>query len=357
MNAQFWQKKRVLITGHTGFKGSWLSLWLHQLGAEVHGYALPSPTVPSLFELAHIDDCVSTTIGDIRDLSHFRDTLNSVRPEIVLHLAAQPLVRESYITPVETFSTNVMGTIHVLESIRHTPGIRSVVIVTSDKCYENQESGQYAYREEDPMGGYDPYSCSKGATELVTSSYRRSFFQNSATSIASVRAGNVIGGGDFSQDRLIPDLVRAIEHNTSITIRNPHAIRPWQFVLEPLSGYMTLAQRLYEDGQVYAEGWNFGPTDSDVQSVSQIVATFNRFIKHNNINPVSIELQAASNALHEAGFLRLDISKAKQHLDWTPRITLDTALKLTAQWYADYLKHGNVRELCENQIDFFGHLK
>ncbi len=247
MPSSFWQGKTVFMTGHTGFKGSWLSLWLHQLGAKVYGYALPAPTNPSLYHLARINTCVTGTTGDIRDLKHLTDTLAEIQPDIVFHLAAQSLVRESYVHPIDTFATNVMGTANVLEAVRSVPSIRAVVVVTSDKCYENRE-WLWGYREDDPMGGHDPYSASKGASELVVACYRRSFFDNNADTqagIASVRAGNVIGGGDFSQDRLIPDFIRAIEREAAITIRHPHAIRPWQFVLEPLSGYLCVAQRLF----------------------------------------------------------------------------------------------------------------
>lgn len=358
MLSPFWHGKKVLITGHTGFKGSWLSLWLHRLGAQIYGYSLPAPTSPSLFHLARVHDCVTTITGDVRDLEHLSRTITDIAPDIVFHLAAQALVRESYVTPIDTFATNVMGTANVLEAIRHVPSVKAVVIVTSDKCYENRD-WLWGYREDDPMGGHDPYSCSKGAAELITASYRRSFFQDNAdtqAAIASVRAGNVIGGGDFSQDRLIPDFIRAIERKSAITIRNPHATRPWQYVLEPLSGYMTVAQRLYEEGQAYAEGWNFGPADSDAQAVSQIAASFNHFLRRSGVDPVQVELQPAPTGLHEASFLRLDIAKARQRLDWIPRMELHTALELTAQWYAGYLNHEDVRELCEDQIDFFQHL-
>jgi CDP-glucose 4,6-dehydratase len=359
MSSQFWQGKKVFMTGHTGFKGSWLSLWLHMLGAKVYGYSLPAPTNPSLFHLARINHCVTGTTGDIRDLHHLTEALIEVQPDIVLHLAAQPLVRESYVQPIDTFTTNVIGTANVLEAVRCVPSVRAVVVVTSDKCYENRE-WLWGYREDDPMGGHDPYSASKGASELIVASYRRSFFENNADThagIASVRAGNVIGGGDFAQDRLIPDFIRAIERKDGITIRNPHAIRPWQFVLEPLGGYLCVAQRLYEAPQEYAEGWNFGPVDTDTQTVSQVCAVFNHALHQHGITPVEITLQTAAHNPHEAGHLRLDISKARQRLDWVPKLDLHTSLEMTAQWYGHYLNHDDVRQVCEQQIDFFRNLQ
>lgn len=355
MSSNFWRDKRVFITGHTGFKGSWLTLWLHRMGAKVSGYSLPAPTSPSLFHLARLQNCVQTTTGDVRDLKHLSDTLAAVQPEIVFHLAAQPLVREAYSTPIDTFATNVMGTAHLLEAARNVPSVRSVIVVTSDKCYENRE-WLWGYREDDPMGGHDPYSSSKGAAELVTSAYRRSYFAKDPegqTGIATVRAGNVIGGGDFAGDRLIPDFVRALEKEEPVSIRNPHAVRPWQFVLEPLSGYLLVAQRLYETGQPYAEGWNFGPADTDLQTVSQLCATFNHSLQKNDVEPVEVLLEEQANAPHEAAFLRLDISKARQRLDWIPKMELYTALELTAQWYSGYLNNEDLRTLSENQIEFY----
>lgn len=353
--ANFWRDKRVFVTGHTGFKGSWLTLWLHMMGAKVSGYSLPAPTNPSLFHLARLQNCVQTTTGDVRDMKHVVDTMAAVQPDIVLHLAAQPLVRESYVTPVDTYATNVMGTAHVLEAVRNTPSVRSVVVVTSDKCYENRE-WLWGYREDDPMGGHDPYSSSKGAAELVTSAYRRSFFAKNTSNpvgVASVRAGNVIGGGDFAADRLIPDFVRALERDESVSIRNPHAVRPWQFVLEPLSGYLQIAQLLYENGHQYAESWNFGPADTDLQTVSQLCATFNHSLQKNDVAPVEVRLEAQADAPHEAALLRLDISKARQRLDWIPKMELYTALELTAQWYGGYLNNEDLRALSENQIAFY----
>ena len=353
--ANFWRDKRVFITGHTGFKGSWLTLWLHMMGAKVSGYSLPAPTNPSLFHLARLQNCVQTTVGDVRDLKHLSETLAAVQPDVVFHLAAQPLVREAYVTPVDTFATNVMGTAHLLEAVRHTPSVRSVVVVTSDKCYENRE-WLWGYREDDPMGGHDPYSSSKGAAELVTSAYRRSFFAKdpeNPVGVASVRAGNVIGGGDFAADRLIPDFIRALEKEEAVSIRNPHAVRPWQFVLEPLAGYLDIGRRLYESGQQYAEGWNFGPTDTDLQTVSQLCATFNHSLQKNEVPAVEVRLEPQANAPHEAAYLRLDISKARQRLGWIPKMELHTALELTAQWYSGYLNNEDLRALSEGQIEFY----
>ena len=275
MNHSFWNGKRVLMTGHTGFKGSWLSLWLQSMDAQVVGYALAPPTDPSMFEVAEIGKGMLSIIGDIRDLKHLRAVFAEHKPEIVIHMAAQPLVRYSYIEPVETYSTNVMGTVNLLEVVRNTGSVKAVMNVTSDKCYENREWA-WGYRENEAMGGYDPYSSSKGCAELVTAAYRNSYFhpekyQQHGVAIASARAGNVIGGGDWAGDRLIPDILRAITEGKAVNIRNPYAIRPWQHVLEPLYGYLQLAQKLYEEGTAYAEGWNFGPNDENAKPVQWIV--------------------------------------------------------------------------------------
>jgi CDP-glucose 4,6-dehydratase len=358
MAAAFWRDKRVFITGHTGFIGSWLTLWLHRCGAEVFGYSLPAPTSPSLFHLARLQNCVQTTTGDVRDLKHLSDTMAAVQPDIVFHLAAQPLASDAYQAPIDTFATNIMGTANLLEAVRHTPSVRSVVIVTSDKCYENRE-WLWGYREDDPMGGHDPYSSSKGAAELITSAYRRSYFNKenkSAAAVASVRAGNVIGGGDFSSERLIPDFIRALEKEEPVTIRSPHAIRPWQYVLEPLSGYLQVAKRLYEAGHIYAEGWNFGPADTDLQTVSQLCATFNHSLHKNDVAPVEVRLEPEPSTPNETAFLRLDTSKARQRLDWIPKLELYTALEMTAQWYAGYINNEDLRDLSESQIDFYQNL-
>lgn len=353
MNAEFWCGKRVLLTGHTGFKGSWLSLWLQSMGAQVVGYALAPPTEPSLFEVAGVGAGMTSVIGDILDLEHLRSVFAEHKPEIVIHMAAQPLVRYSYAEPVETYSTNVMGTVNLLEAVRGTPGVKAVVNVTTDKCYENREWA-WGYRENEAMGGYDPYSSSKGCAELVTAAYRNSFFNSAtfnvkhSTAIASARAGNVIGGGDWAEDRLIPDIMRAITQGRSVTIRNPHAIRPWQHVLEPLSGYLKLAQKLYEEGAAYAEGWNFGPNDEDAKPVQWIVEQLTQ-----SWGEGASWLLDGGEHPHEAHYLKLDCSKAKSRLDWHPRWHLDEALKRIVDWQKQYLYGRDMRAVTIEQIDLY----
>ena len=344
MNPAFWQGKRVLLTGHTGFKGSWLSLWLQSMGAKVTGYALAPPTNPSLFDIAEVARGMTSVIGDIRDLAKLQAVFAEHQPEIVIHMAAQPLVRYSYQNPVETYSTNVMGTVHVLEAVRNSPGVKAVVNITTDKCYENRE-WVWGYRENEPMGGFDPYSNSKGCSELVTSAYRRSFFQDKGIALASARAGNVIGGGDWAADRLIPDILRAFEQNQPVIIRNPQATRPWQHVLEPLSGYLTLAERLCTDGQAFAEGWNFGPHDDDASPVQWIV----EHMVSSWSNGASWQLDGGAHP-HEANYLKLDISKAKARLGWQPRWALSTALEKITAWHHAYLASTNMHEFTMQQI-------
>ena len=345
VNPDFWRRKRVFLTGHTGFKGSWLSLWLQSVGTQVHGLALTPPTSPNLFTVAHVAaGMASHTIGDIRDLVTVQEAMQAAQPDIVIHMAAQPLVRLSYAEPVETYATNVMGTVHVLESARRTPSVKAIVVVTTDKCYENKEWA-WGYRENEAVGGHDPYSNSKGCAELVTSAYRNSFLQNSGIAVASARAGNVIGGGDWATDRLVPDILRAFQQNRPVTIRNPHATRPWQHVLEPLSGYLTLAERLYTQGQAYAEGWNFGPKDDDAQSVQWIVEHMvNCWGNGANWQ------QDGSVHPHEANYLKLDISKAKTRLGWQPRWSLETALEKITTWHQAYLTNTNMHEFTMQQI-------
>ena len=344
-NPTFWRGKRVLLTGHTGFKGSWLSLWLQIMGAEVYGLALTPPTTPNLFTVAQVaSGMASSTLGDIRDLATVQKAMQTSQPDIVIHMAAQALVRLSYAEPVETYATNVMGTVHVLESARHTPSVKAVVVVTTDKCYENKE-WHWGYREDEPMGGYDPYSNSKGCSELVTSAYRRSFFQHAGIALASARAGNVIGGGDWAADRLVPDILRAFEKNQPVIIRNPHATRPWQHVLEPLSGYLTLAERLYTNGQPWAEGWNFGPHDDDARPVQWIV----EHLVNSWSNSSSWQLDGGEHP-HEANYLKLDISKAKARLGWTPSWHLGTALEKITTWHHAWLAGQNMQQLCHQQI-------
>lgn len=348
VNPKFWRGKRVFLTGHTGFKGSWLSLWLQSLGAEVHGLALEPPTTPNLFTVAQVaSGMASSTMGDIRDLATVQSAMQAAQPDIVIHMAAQPLVRLSYAEPVETYATNVMGTVHVLESARHTPSVKTIVVVTTDKCYENKEWA-WGYRENEPMGGHDPYSNSKGCAELVTSAYRSSYFKEGGVAVASARAGNVIGGGDWAADRLVPDILRAFEQGQPVVIRNPHATRPWQHVLEPLGGYLSLAEHLYTQGTTFAEGWNFGPKDDDARPVQWIVE-----------HMVSSWGQAASwqqdggTHPHEANYLKLDISKAKARLGWQPRWPLATALELITTWHQAYLDKEDMQKLCLAQIQHY----
>ncbi len=345
MTPAFWRNKRVFLTGHTGFKGSWLALWLQSLGAEVHGLALEPPTTPNLFTVAQVAIGMSShTIADIRDLATVQKAMQASQADIVIHMAAQPLVRLSYAEPVETYATNVMGTVHVLESARHTPSVKAVVVVTTDKCYENKE-WPWGYRENEPMGGHDPYSNSKGCAELVTSAYRSSFLQSSGIAVASARAGNVIGGGDWAADRLVPDILRAFEQNQPVTIRNPHATRPWQHVLEPLSGYLTLAEHLYTQCQAYAEAWNFGPNDDDAKPVQWIVENLTKVWWED----ASWVLDGGDHP-HEAHYLKLDCSKAKARLDWHPRWNLENALGAITDWHRAYRDGKDMNALTLNQI-------
>lgn len=346
IRGEFWRGRRVFLTGHTGFKGSWLSLWLQSLGAEVAGYALAPATRPSLFELARVAEGMRSTLGDIRDLGSLRDDLEAFRPEVVFHLAAQSLVRRSYAEPVETYATNVMGTVNLLEAVRQLPTVRAAVVVTSDKCYENRE-WEWGYRENEPMGGRDPYSSSKGCAELVTAAYRASFFARGGHSaaVASVRAGNVIGGGDWAEDRLIPDILRASEKGRPVSIRNPASIRPWQHVLEPLSGYLMLAERLVENGAQFAGAWNFGPREEDCRPVSWVVE---RLAEHWD---GGLRWETAPGTQpHEARSLKLDSSKAMRRLGWRPRWDLATALASIARWHRAHRAGGDARAAVLDQI-------
>ncbi len=350
--SQFWRGKKVFLTGHTGFKGGWLSLWLQQLGAEVTGYSLEAPTKPSLFDVADVAQGMKSVIGDIRDGVTLAKIMRDAAPDIVIHMAAQPLVRRSYVDPIETYSTNVMGTVHLLEAVRQTQTVRAVVNITSDKCYENKE-WVWGYRESEPMGGFDPYSNSKGCAELVTSAYRNSFFtpgkyHQHKVALATARAGNVIGGGDWAEDRLIPDILKAISENRPVIIRNPKAIRPWQHVLEPLSGYLQLAQKLYQDGVIYAEGWNFGPNDEDTKPVQWIVERLTQQWGEG----ASWQLDQSDHP-HEACYLKLDCSKAKMRLDWQPRWNLEYALEMIVEWQRAYLAKEDVRKVALKQITNF----
>jgi CDP-glucose 4,6-dehydratase len=347
MNPAFWHGKRVFLTGHTGFKGGWLSLWLQSLGAQVTGYALSPPTNPSLFEVANVGAGMTSIIADVRDLSTLQQAMEAAQPHIVIHMAAQPLVRYSYENPVETYSTNVMGTVHLLESVRTTTSVKALVVVTTDKCYENKE-WLWGYREDEPMGGFDPYSNSKGCAELVTSSYRRSFFQQAGIALASARAGNVIGGGDWAQDRLIPDILTSFEQGRVVQIRNPHAIRPWQHVMEPLRGYLSLAERLFEHGPSFAEGWNFGPNDEDAKPVGWIVEQMAAMWGNN----AQWQVDDGEHP-HEANYLKLDISKARTRLNWHPALRLNEALELIIDWSKQHQAGADMRKHTLSQIHAF----
>ena len=347
-----YKNKKVLITGHTGFKGSWMCLVLNQLGANIYGYALDPPTSPSLFKEAAIGSLIHSEIGDIRDLAKFQQFLLAVQPEIVIHMAAQPLVRDSYKIPVETYAVNVMGTVHVLEACRNCSSVKSIVNVTTDKCYDNKE-WHWGYRENEPMGGYDPYSNSKGCSELVTAAYRNSYF-NPATyekhgvALASARAGNVIGGGDWANDRLIPDFIRSITKGEILKIRSPYAIRPWQHVLEPISGYLNLAAKLYTDGPAFAQAWNFGPEDNDAKNVEWITSVL--CSKWGNGASYVIEDTPQP---HEASYLKLDCSKAKAVLGWYPKWDISTALESIVEWNKAFIQSKDIREVTASQIDTY----
>lgn len=349
VSESFWRNKRVFVTGHTGFKGAWLSLWLHALGAEVTGYALKPPTNPSLFDLCKVGELVHSTFADVRDGLRLREAMAIARPEIVIHMAAQSLVRASYDEPVATYEINVLGTVNLFEAVRHCDTVRAVVNVTSDKCYENRE-WVWGYREDESLGGYDPYSNSKACSELVTAAYRRSFFNlrdhdRHGVALASARAGNVIGGGDWAADRLVPDCIRAFFRQERIILRNPGAIRPWQHVLEPLSGYLALAERLCHDGEGFAEGWNFGPDDADAKAVGWVVEKLCELWGHAPGFAVEGEGQP-----HEAHYLKLDCSKARERLTWRPRWDLEQALAKVVEWSHGYQGGDDLRTLCLAQI-------
>ena len=350
LNRSFWKGRNVLVTGHTGFKGSWLCLWLDSLGAKVTGYALAPPTQPNLFEQAQIASSLDSVCADIRDFPRLTSVLAECRPDVIFHLAAQSVVRRGYEDPIETYSSNVMGTVHLLEAIRQLRLRCAVVNVTSDKCYENRE-WVWGYRENEPMGGRDPYSNSKGCAELVTSAYRDSFFspdtlERHGVALASARAGNAIGGGDWTSDQLIPDLMRGFLASKSCLIRNPTAIRPWQFVLEPLRGYILLAERLLEDGSQFASGWNFGPTETDAKPVAwiadKLVSLWGAGAAWN--------LDATTHP-REAHFLKLDASKAKAHLAWHPVLPLESALEWIVEWWRAFQAGANIRQLTQTQIE------
>lgn len=343
LNNSFWNDKSVFLTGHTGFKGSWITLWLQHLGARVAGYALEPTASPCMYMSARVADGMKSTFGDVLDSNGLQAAMKSAQPEIAFHFAAQPLVRASYVDPVRTYAVNIMGTVNFLEAVRQTPSVRSAVVITSDKCYENRDITR-GYREKDPMGGSDPYSSSKGCAELVVSAYRRSFFSEGRVALASVRAGNVIGGGDWSTDRLIPDIVRAFAAERPLRIRYPEAVRPWQHVLEPLRGYLMLAERLWEHGSEYACGWNFGPRDAwpvmdVVRHCADLWGSGARWIADSSPNP------------HEDRYLKLDSSKAKSLLGWVPALDIETSLQWTISWYRSFINgETDMRTFTEAQI-------
>lgn len=347
----FWADKKVLITGHTGFKGSWLSLWLQRLGANVVGYSIDPPSEINLYSLADVSENMVSLHGDIRDREHLSQIIELYQPEIIFHLAAQPIVRSSFADPVLTFDVNVMGTVNLLDGLRNNNSARVIINVTSDKCYENRE-WPWGYREIDPMGGADPYSASKGCAELVTNAFRRSFFHGKDVYLASVRAGNVIGGGDWAEDRLVPDIVRACHSRRPVNIRNPHAVRPWQHVLEPLNGYMSLAEKLWEYGESFSEGWNFGPDNENILTVEEITrelvtrwgdgATWN--LDH-------------SDHPKESQILQLDCSKAKNKLGWTPVLNLDKTLEWTIDAYKHYYNGFYMQDIVLKQIGAYENLR
>ena len=355
VDSAFWKDKKVFLTGHTGFKGGWLSLWLASMGAKVTGYALAPNTTPNLFDVLATNSLIEKShIADIRDLATLQKAMSEANPDVVIHMAAQPLVRHSYSNPVETYAVNVMGTAHVLEAMRFCRSVKAAVIVTTDKCYENKE-WVWGYRENEPVGGYDPYSNSKACAELVTASYRQSFFSEKdyakhGVAIASARAGNVIGGGDWSADRLIPDAIAAFESGQPLMIRNPLAIRPWQHVLEPLSGYLVLAQALYKQGIAFNGAWNFGPHDADARSVQEVIR-----LLINQWGAAAAWQQDGQTAHHEAHFLKLDCSKARQELSWDARWPLEKAIEAIVQWQGVFRSGGDVSRVMREQIQAYDH--
>lgn len=347
VNRSFWTGKRVFLTGHTGFKGGWLTLWLSEMGAKIYGYALKPPTKPNFFYATKLENYLTGhEIGDLRNTEKLTTSVCSIKPEIIFHLAAQPIVRQSYIDPVETYSVNVLGTVNLFQAVRKAGSVKAIVNVTSDKCYENRE-WVWPYRENEPMGGFDPYSSSKACSELLTAAYRRSFFHQQGIQVASARAGNVIGGGDWAIDRLIPDFFRAFEAGHRLTVRSPYSIRPWQHVLEPLCGYIILAEALYNDCQDMAEGWNFGPDEDDARSVSWIVDYLGR--KY----PDTSWVYDTTHQPHEAAVLKLDTSKAKSKLKWYPRWNLTQALDMTSDWYLAWKNNQNMHRASLQQIQTY----
>ena len=349
MDSQFWKRKTVLLTGHTGFKGSWLSLWLQKLGTNLIGYSKSIPTKPSLFESANVENGMTSIMGDVCNYSQLENTMKEFKPEIVIHMAAQSILPESYKIPVETYATNVMGTVNLLESVRKVGEVRAILNVTSDKCYQNTKSSG-SYKEDDPMGGYDPYSSSKGCAELVTASFRNSFFNpseysNHGVALASARAGNVIGGGDWTSFRLIPDFMRSILEGETFQIRHPDAVRPWQFILDPLNGYLLLIEKLWHHEPNFSEGWNFGPSEVEGKPVKWLIETLSKLWNK------EIKSETNTTNFHEENFLSLDSTKAQKKLGWSPKIELEKALKWTSDWYKQYEQKTDLRKFTEQQID------
>jgi len=352
MNSNFWKNKKVLLTGHTGFKGSWLSIWLKKLGVELVGFSKDIPTKPSLFEIAKVSEGMTSITGNIEDFTTIQKVLKENKPEIVIHMAAQSLVRKSYEEPINTFATNVMGTVNLLQAVKTTGSTLVLINITSDKCYENKGT-EKAFSENSPMGGYDPYSSSKGCAELVTSSFRNSFFnlkefERHGCSLSSVRSGNVIGGGDWAKDRLIPDIMNSISKRIPTQIRNTRSIRPWQFVLEPLFGYLILAQRMWEEGKEFSEPWNFGPDETDCKSVKWILEKISKELD----DGFSWKEDTRDNP-HEAEMLKLDCNKAKKRLGWKTKLDVNETIEWTVNWYKEYFKNSDMKEYTENQIDKF----
>ena len=350
MEPAFWKGRRVFLTGHTGFKGSWLSLWLSKLEAKVAGYALTPATSPSLFQVAGVADTLKNIYADINDLERLKSEMLGFEPEIVFHLAAQPLVRYSFANPIETLQTNIMGTAHVLEAIRHTPSVRAGLVITTDKCYEDR-NWVWGYRENDVLGGYDPYSSSKAAAEIVTASYRNSFFHkdhycNHQVALATARAGNVLGGGDWAADRLVPDLLRSFADGGRPLLRNPHSIRPWQHVLEPLCGYLMLARKMVTHGAEFGESWNFGPDENDTISVLELASKLSHELG-SSLQPVIDN----SPQPHETNILRLDTTKARSRLDWRPILSIDETIEWISEWALRHRSGENMRAITDHQID------
>lgn len=344
INPTFWNKRSVFITGHTGFKGGWLALWLSELGARVYGYSLKPPTNPNFYDIINLESIIKRSfIGDVRDLSGIIKSMAEAKPSIIFHMAAQPLVLYSYSNPIETFTTNVIGTINVFEAARKNETVEAIINVTTDKCYENRESDQ-PYNENDRLGGYDPYSGSKACSEIATSVYRNSFLLHTKAKLASARAGNVIGGGDWASNRLIPDFFRSLEANKKLYIRSPQAVRPWQHVLEPLSGYLTLAEKLASNGNSFAEAWNFGPEQFNAKTVSWVLDQLSKQFINSNWE------KQITNQQHETNLLKLDITKAKSKLGWKPKWNLETSIDNTVKWYQAYIKQQNMVEFTKKQI-------